>query len=172
MINVKAKMNFFHDLVGNRAEGEVFQVGDNATYSALQKAGYVEKVSAEAREIPVQQVTNVEAMNPFAKNQQSSEQVGQAQEQANKEAGTAAQVQHEQQMKSIQQAQQQTQQQQQNASESAGSEFLAQQAKIQELEQQNAQKAQQEAEKQTTQQSQKQSGQSAQQQSATNKTTK
>ena len=166
-MEVKAKMNFFHDLVGNRTEGEVFQVADNATYSALQKAGYVEKVSAGARGTSEQQnVTNVEAMNPFAKNQQSAEQVGKAQEQANKEAGSAAQAQHEQQMQQAQQAQQQAQQQQQQSQgqESAATEFLAEQAKVQEAEKQNAQKASQQAEKQ--------SGQSAQQQSATNKTTK
>jgi hypothetical protein len=150
MINVKAKMNFFHDLVGNRSEGEVFQVGDNATYSALQKAGYVEKVSAEARETSSQNVTNVEAMNPFAKNNQSAEQVGQAQAEANKQAGTAAQAQHEQQLQAAEQQAQQAQQQAQNATSSAATEFLAQQEKIQQVEQKNAQSAQQSATNKTT----------------------
>lgn len=151
MIKVKAKMNFFHDLVGNRAEGEVFEVGDNATYSALQKAGYVEKMGSEARGTTDQNITNVEAMNPFAKNNQSAEQVGQAQEQANKEAGTAAQTQHEQSLQKQQQAQQQAQQQQQQSQgqESAGAEFLAEQAKIQQQEQKAAQEAKQATNKTT-----------------------
>jgi hypothetical protein len=147
-MEVKAKMNFFHDLVGNRAEGEVFTVGDNATYTALKNAGYVEKVSS-AREATNINTTNVEQMNPFKAHNQSAEQVGQAQEQANKEAATAAQTQHEQSLQKQQQANQEAQQQAQNATESHATEFLAEQQKVQQQEQKAAQEAKQATNKTT-----------------------
>ncbi len=40
-IQVKAKVNFYDDLVGNRTANEVFEVADKATYENLADKGYV-----------------------------------------------------------------------------------------------------------------------------------
>ncbi len=66
--------------------------------------------SREAAAAQNQNVTNVEAMNPFAKNNMSQEQVGQAQAEANRQAATAAQAMHEAQLRQDQAEAQQAQQ--------------------------------------------------------------
>jgi hypothetical protein len=71
---VKAKRSFYHDLVGSRAQGEVFHVTDSTTLKVLEQQGYVEKVDAQANQ---------------AEMQKRQQEMGQAQAQANEAVSKA-----------------------------------------------------------------------------------
>ena len=45
---VRAKQSFYHDSVGAKAKGQVFQVNDQATYQLLEQSGYIESLQNEA----------------------------------------------------------------------------------------------------------------------------
>lgn len=73
---VKAKMAFYHDAVGTRAHGEVFEVKNQQVCSQLEKAGYVQKVDGETAQI-------------HQELQQKQQEYGQAGAQANEQVSLA-----------------------------------------------------------------------------------
>jgi hypothetical protein len=98
---VRAKQSFYHDLVGTKAQGEVFTVGDQTTLQALEQSGYVENLQNEA--------------NPeFAMAQQDAkkrqDEMGQAQAQANEAVSQATHNQNIQANQHTQQINQEAQQ--------------------------------------------------------------
>lgn len=84
MPQVRAKQNFYHDLVGNRAQGDVFNVVES-TFQALQQAGYVESLDSQAHSAVTQAAQ--EAM-------QRQQEMGQAQAKANEEISQARHIQN------------------------------------------------------------------------------
>jgi len=105
-LQVRAKQSFYHDLVGSKAQGEVFTVGDQTTLQALQQSGYVESLQAEAS-------------SEEAKKRQ--DEMGQAQAQANEAVSQARHIQNMQANQHTQQINQEAQQraQQQNVTPEA-----------------------------------------------------
>lgn len=99
-LQVKAKQSFYHELVGSRAHGEVFQV-DQTTLQALEQAGYIERLDA-----------NAESANAQQEAQKRQVEMGQAQAQANEEV---SQARHNQNMQANQHTQQINQEAQQRA---------------------------------------------------------
>jgi hypothetical protein len=100
-IQVRAKQSFYHDLVGAKAQGEVFTVNDQTTLQALEQAGYVENLQADA---------NAELAEAQQKAQQRQEQMGQMQAQANEEVSQARHMQNMQANQHTQQVNQEAQQ--------------------------------------------------------------
>lgn len=47
MTLVKAEMSFYHDSVGTKAHGEVFEVSNEQVVSELESAGYVKRVDGQ-----------------------------------------------------------------------------------------------------------------------------
>jgi hypothetical protein len=120
---VKAKMAFYHDSVGTRAQNEVFEVKNATVCSQLEKAGYVQKVEGEeAQAIQAQQDLQKQVGQ---RNALTNEAVSMANHVHNQEANQhqqqmyqmrQQQAQQAQQAQQSQQAQSQQAQQQQNAS--------------------------------------------------------
>jgi hypothetical protein len=102
-IQVRAKQSFYHDLVGSKAHGEVFQVSDQTTLQALEQLGYVETLQADASTQQAQQQQEA---------QQRAQQMGQQQAQANE---AISQARHMQNMQANQHTQQVNQEAQQRA---------------------------------------------------------
>jgi hypothetical protein len=107
---VRAKQSFYHDLVGSKAQGEIFSVNDQTTLQALEQAGYVENLQADA---------NAELAQAQQKAQQRQQQMGQIQAQANE---SVSQARHMQNMEANQHTQQINQEAQQRAQQN-GSDY-------------------------------------------------
>ena len=108
---VRAKQSFYHDLVGTKAKGEVFQVNDQATYQLLEQSGYIESLQIEA---------NAELANTHQETKNRQQAMGQAQAQANEAISQARHIQNMQANEHTQQINQEAQQraQQRNTTES------------------------------------------------------
>jgi hypothetical protein len=102
---VEAKVNFYHDAVGSKTVGQVFQV-DPETCKVLEQAGYVKKVEGQAL---------AEHQKAQAEQQAKQQEYGQAQEQANQIAGLQAHEQHLESLKMTQEFNQARQQQAQSS---------------------------------------------------------
>jgi hypothetical protein len=100
MNKVQAKVGFYHDLTGSRAQGEVFEV-DSQTLACLEEAGYVQKADSSA------QSANASAMAEIESKQQ---EYGQAQAKANEAASTMAHMQNQEANQLTQQMSQEAQQ--------------------------------------------------------------
>jgi len=111
-LQVRAKQSFYHDLVGSKAQGEVFTVGDQTTLQALQQAGYIESLQAEA---------NSELAGSQQEAKKRQDEMGQAQAQANEAVSQARHIQNMQANQHTQQINQEAQQraQQQHATPEA-----------------------------------------------------
>ena len=79
MPQVRAKQNFYHDLVGTRAQGEVFMVAADSL-QMLEQAGYVENLDTQA---------NSAVAEATQKAVQRQQEMGQAQAKANEEVSQA-----------------------------------------------------------------------------------
>lgn len=101
MNQVQAKVGFYHDLTGSRAQGEVFQV-DAQTLTVLEQAGYVQKTD--------QSHANADMASAMAEIESKQEQYGQAQAKANENASLAAHEQNVQANKLTQEMNQEAQQ--------------------------------------------------------------
>ena len=62
MAQVEAKQSFYHDLVGSRAYGEVFEVKDQATLQTLEEQGYVKRVAGEMAQMKAEQQSREQKM--------------------------------------------------------------------------------------------------------------
>ena len=102
---VFATHSFYHDLVGSKAHGEVFQISDQTTLQALEQLGYVQKVDGQSQ--AGAQMSQLQ--QDLMKRQQ---EMGQAQALANEEVSQARHIQN---MQSIQHTQQVNEQRQQQA---------------------------------------------------------
>lgn len=98
MNKVQAKVSFYHDLTGSRAQGEVFEV-DSQTLTALEEAGYVQKAEV-----------NAEMASTMAEMESKQQQYGQAQKEANQAASIMAHLQNEEANHLTQQVNQEAQQ--------------------------------------------------------------
>ena len=96
----QAKVGFYHDLTGSRAQGECFEV-DSQTLSVLEEAGYVQKADNSA------QSANASAMAEIESKQQ---EYGQAQAKANEAASMMAHMQNQEANQLTQQMNQEAQQ--------------------------------------------------------------
>lgn len=107
---VRAKQSFYHDSVGAKAKGEVFQVNDQATCQLLENAGYIEHLQNEA---------NAEFANAHQETKKRQDEMGQAQAQANEAISQAKHLQNMQANQHTQQINQEAQQRvQHNSTES------------------------------------------------------
>lgn len=104
MTLVKAEMAFYHDAVGTRAHGEVFEIKNAQVCADLEQAGYVKKVEGEEAQAHQQQ-------------QQLQQEVGKVNALANEAVSLAHHAQNQEanahQMK-VSQMRQQSQQSQQS----------------------------------------------------------
>lgn len=101
MNKVQAKVSFYHDLTGSRAQGEVFEV-DSQTLKALEEAGYVQQTE--------QTHANAEMAKAMAEIESKQQEYGQAQKEANQAVSIMAHLQNEEANQLTQQVQQDAQQ--------------------------------------------------------------
>lgn len=73
---VQAKMSFYHDSVGSRAQNEVFEIKNEKVCAELERAGYIQKANDEAQKAHQEQ-------------QEQQQQVGQKNAQANEAVSMA-----------------------------------------------------------------------------------
>lgn len=101
MNKVQARVSFYHDLTGSRAQGEVFEV-DSQTLQHLEEAGYVQKTDVSH--------ANTEVAKAMAEIESKQQEYGQAQAVANENASLMAHEQNLQANKLTQQVNQELQQ--------------------------------------------------------------
>jgi|SRR6476620_3627607 len=82
--NYQAKVNFYHENIGTRNTGDVFQVSDSSLAQKLEQMGYIQKMDTQVHS---------EMMKAEQELQAKQQQYGQEQAQANEQVSLAA---HEQ----------------------------------------------------------------------------
>ena len=126
MALVKAKMAFYHDSVGTRAQNEVFEVKSQELCAQLEQAGYVQKVEGQEAQT-------------FQREQELQQQIGQRNALTNEAVSMANHVHNQQANQHQQQVYQMRQQQAQQTQQAQG------QAQAQQMQQQSQQAQQQNA---------------------------
>lgn len=109
MTLVKAEMSFYHDAVGTKALGEIFEIKNPQVCAELEQAGYIKK--ADGAEAQLHQAQ-----------QELQQQMGQEQKQANENVSQAHHVQNQETLAhqaKVEQIRQQQQTQQANQIQNA-----------------------------------------------------
>lgn len=109
MALVKAKMAFYHDAVGTRAQNEVFEVNSSQVCQQLEQAGYVQKVEGQEAQAFEQEKQFQQQVGQ--RNALTNEAVAIANHEHNMNANKHTQNVQQLRQQAAQQAQQQTQQQ-------------------------------------------------------------
>ena len=103
-VQVRAKQSFYHDLVGAKAQGEIFELCDQTTLQTLEQMGYVENLAnSQSQDAQQQMQQQQEAMK-------REQEMGQIQAQANEQVSQAKHMQNMQANQHTQQVNQEAQQ--------------------------------------------------------------
>src|SRR6476660_10061349 len=112
--NYQAKVNFYHENIGTRNTGDVFQVSDSSLAQKLEQMGYIQKMDTQVHS---------EMMKAEQELQAKQQQYGQEQAQANEQVSLAA---HEQNIQANKLTQEMAQARQQMTQQSTASQQLSQ----------------------------------------------